>query len=135
MLAGVAVVITGCERRTEVQAASAKPAAAPAVAAVPAVSGEGAWFVQTGCAKCHAVSVYGVTPEAQIGPDLSLAVEDVQTRFGVPIEEFLENPSGTMALVLSSQIQLTPEQKKVAIEKLHAAFAAHQKAGGVAASH
>jgi hypothetical protein len=110
-------------------------AATPTAAASPApssVSAEGEWFVKTGCAKCHAVSVYGVKSEAQIGPDLSMAVEDVKTRFGVPIEEFLENPSGTMALVLSSQIQLTPEQKKVAIAKLHAAYAAHQKTTGSA---
>ena len=114
------------------EAASAPAADAPPTSAVTA---EGEWFVKTGCAKCHAVSVYGVKSEAQIGPDLSIAVEDVKTRFGVPIEEFLDNPSGTMALVLSSQIQLTPEQKKVAIAKLHAAYAAHQKAnGGVRAS-
>lgn len=115
-------------------AAAPAPAAPPAGAAA-AVSPEGQWFVETGCSQCHAVSVYGVKPPAEIGPDLALAVEDVQTRFGVSLEEFLENPSGTMALVLSSQIQLTPEQKKVALEKLHQAFEAHKAAGGGAASH
>ena len=111
-------------------------AAPPPAAAATIVSGEGEWFVKTGCSKCHAVSAFGVTSEAQIGPDLSIAVEDVKTRFGVSIEEFLDTPSGTMALVLSSQIQLTPEQKQVAIQKLHAAYAAHQKSnGGVQASH
>jgi hypothetical protein len=32
-----------------------------------------------------------------------------------------------MSVVLSRQIVLTPEQKAVAVEKLHEAFAEHQK--------
>jgi hypothetical protein len=134
LLLALALLAGGCESRTQAtpDQTAAVAAAAPATSAT---SPEGEWFVKTGCAKCHAVSVYGVTPEAQIGPDLALAVEDVKTRFGVPLEEFFDNPSGTMALVLSSQIQLTPEEKKVAIRKLHEAFEAHQKAGGIAASH
>ena len=131
------LLAAGCESRTDAKAEAPAPesaATAPAQA-VSAVSPEGEWFVKTGCAKCHEVSVYGVKPETQIGPDLALAVEDVKTRFGVPVEEFFESPSGTMALVLSSQIPLTPEEKKVAIRKLHEAYAAHQKAGGLATSH
>jgi hypothetical protein len=79
------------------------------------------------------VSAYDVKSQAQIGPDLSIAVEDVRTRFGVELEEFLENPSGTMALVFSSQIQLTPEQKQVALQKLRDAYAEHQRKAGVSA--
>ena len=48
---------------------------------------------------------------AQIGPDLSTAVEDVQTRFGRTVDDFLREPTGTMSVVLSRQIILTPEQK------------------------
>ena len=64
---------------------------------------------------------------AQIGPDLSTAVEDAQTRFGRTLDDFIKNPTGTMAVVLSRQIILTPEQKEVAIQKLREAFAEYQK--------
>jgi cytochrome c2 len=90
-------------------------------------TGPGAWFVQTGCFVCHSLSVYGVKSPAQIGPDLSNAVEDVQSRFGRTIDDFLREPSGTMAVVLSRQIVLTPEQKAIAIEKLREAFKEYQK--------
>ena len=98
-----------------------------------AASGPGQWFVETGCVQCHSVSVFDVKSQAQIGPDLSVAVEDVKTRFGVELDEFLENPSGTMALVFSSQIQLTPDQKKVALQKLRDAYAEHQRRTGASA--
>lgn len=96
-------------------------------------TGPGGWFVQTGCFVCHSVSVFGVKSPAQIGPDLSMAVEDVQSRFGVTIDQFLANPTGTMSVVLSRQIILTPEQKQVAIQKLREAFAEYQRQRGEAA--
>ena len=85
-------------------------------------TGPGAWFVSTGCFVCHSISVFGVKSPAQIGPDLSNAVEDVQSRFGRTLDDFLAAPTGTMAVVLSRQIVLTPEQKQVAIQKLREAF-------------
>ena len=96
-------------------------------------TGPGAWFVQTGCFVCHSVSSLGVKSPAQIGPDLSIAIEDVQKRFGVTIDDFLKNPTGTMSVVLSRQIILTPEQKATAITKLREAFDAYerQRAAGV----
>lgn len=90
-------------------------------------TGPGGWFVQTGCFVCHSISALGVRSPAQIGPDLSNAVEDVQSRFGVTIDAFLANPTGTMSVVLSRQIILTPEQKQVAIQKLREAFAEYQR--------
>ena len=72
-------------------------------------------------------SSLGVTSPAQIGPDLSIAVEDVQSRFGRTLDDFIDKPTGTMAVVLSRQIVLTPEQKKVAVQKLREAFAEHQR--------
>jgi cytochrome c2 len=90
-------------------------------------TGPGAWFVKTGCFVCHSVSALGVKSPAQIGPDLSTAVEDVQSRFGVTVDDFLARPTGTMSVVLSRQIVLSPEEKKVAVQKLHEAFAEHQK--------
>lgn len=97
-------------------------------------TGPGGWFVQTGCFVCHSISALGVRSPAQIGPDLSNAVEDVQSRFGVTIDAFLANPTGTMSVVLSRQIILTPEQKQVAIQKLREAFAEYQRQRGTPAA-
>ncbi len=91
------------------------------------LQGPGAWFVKTGCFVCHSISVFGVKSPAQIGPDLSNAVEDVQSRFGRTVDDFLAAPTGTMSVVLSRQIVLTPQQKAFAIEKLREAFAEYQK--------
>ncbi|MGE5232511.1 MAG: c-type cytochrome [Acidobacteriota bacterium] len=95
-------------------------------------TGPGAWFVKTGCFVCHSISALGVKSPAQIGPDLSTAVEDVQSRFGRTLDDFLREPTGTMSVVLSRQIILTPEQKAVAIGKLREAFQEHlrQKEAG-----
>jgi cbb3-type cytochrome oxidase cytochrome c subunit len=90
-------------------------------------TGPGAWFVKTGCFVCHSISALGVKSPAQIGPDLSNAVEDVQSRFGRTIDDFLAAPTGTMSVVLSRQIILSPAEKTVAIEKLRDAFKEYQR--------
>jgi hypothetical protein len=90
-------------------------------------TGPGAWFVQTGCFVCHSIAALKVRSPAQIGPDLSTAVEDTQKRFALTVDQFLKNPTGTMSVVLSRQIILTPEQKEIAIQKLRAAFAEYQR--------
>jgi cytochrome c2 len=90
-------------------------------------TGPGAWFVKTGCFVCHSVSALGVKSPAQIGPDLSTAVEDVQARFGRTVDDFLNAPTGTMSVVLSRQIILSPAEKAIAVQKLREAFAEHQK--------
>jgi len=97
-------------------------------------TGPGAWFVQTGCFVCHSIGALGVRSPAQIGPDLSTAVEDTQTRFGRTVDDFLREPTGTMAVVLSRQIVLTPAQKEVAVAKLREAFAEYQRQKQEAAS-
>jgi cytochrome c2 len=89
-------------------------------------NGPGSWFVQTGCFVCHSISALGVKSPAQIGPDLSTAVEDTQSRFGKTVDDFIMNPTGTMSVVLSRQIVLNTDQRKVAIQKLREAYAAHQ---------
>jgi len=89
--------------------------------------GPGAWFVKTGCFVCHSISALGVKSPAQIGPDLSTAVEDTQTRFGRTVDDFLREPTGTMSVVLSRQIVLSPEQKATAVEKLREAYAEHER--------
>jgi mono/diheme cytochrome c family protein len=104
------------------------PRSAEELAAEQAMkTGPGGWFVQTGCFVCHSVSALGVKSPAQIGPDLSTAVEDTQSRFGMTIDAFLANPTGTMSVVLSRQIVLTPEQKQTAVQKLREAFAEYQR--------
>ena len=86
------------------------------------LEGEGAFFVRKGCFVCHSVSTLDVESASKIGPDLSEAVTDVQSRFGMQLEDFLNNPRGTMAVVLSTQIILSPEEKREAVEKLKIAY-------------
>ena len=91
------------------------------------LEGEGAFFVKKGCFTCHAVTSLGIESAAKIGPDLSEAVTDVQSRFGLTLEDFLRKPSGTMAVVLATQIPLTDDEKKEAIEKLKIAYQRKQE--------
>lgn len=99
----------------------------------------GEWFVQTGCTACHSISVYGLWEPASRAPDLSIAVQDVQERFGRSLEDFLREPTGTMAMVLSSRIVLTDSDRATAIAKLEEAYALYQRqragAGRPVASH
>jgi hypothetical protein len=96
------------------------------------LEGEGAFFVRKGCFICHDVSSLGIESAAKIGPDLSIAVSDVQARFGRTLEDFLKNPTGTMAVVLSTQIHLSEDERKEAVEKLHLAFERKQKGAEIA---
>ncbi len=84
--------------------------------------GPGAMFVTKRCFVCHSVSTLGIEAAAQIGPDLAIAVTDVQSRFGKTLEDFLANPTGTMGVVLSTMITLTPEERAQIIEKLRYAY-------------
>ncbi len=90
-------------------------------------SGPGAFFVKKNCFVCHSVSTLGIEAAAQIGPDLALAVADVQSRFGRTLDDFLAKPTGTMEVVLSTMIILTPEERKEAIEKLRYAYELKQE--------
>lgn len=84
------------------------------------VSGE--FFVQKGCVECHSVSVFGLKSQNNTGPDLALAVEDAPKRFGKSLDMFWMNPTGTMQMVLSSKITLTPDEKNQALDLLKAAY-------------
>lgn len=107
-------------------ACGGKPDAAPAggatssVAAAPATTTDprGAIFVTKGCPQCHSISAFGIKSATEVGPDLTLAYEDVQTRFGTKLEEFLAAPTGTMQVVLSSMITLTPAERDSVIRIL-----------------
>ena len=67
-----------------------------------------ALFVQKGCPQCHTISALGVKSPAEIGPDLTFAYSDVQSRFNMKLEEFLKNPTGTMQVVLELADQAQP---------------------------
>jgi cytochrome c551/c552 len=84
--------------------------------------GEGSFFVKKTCFICHDVTVLGVESATKIGPDLSIAYADVQSRFGRTLDDFLHNPTGTMSVVLSTQIHLTDAEKSEAIKTLTAAY-------------
>ena len=86
------------------------------------LTGEGSFFVKKGCFACHSISAFDIKSAADIGPDLSFAVTDVQSRFGKTLEDFLASPTGTMAVVLSTQIQLTNEERQEAVAKLKSAY-------------
>ncbi len=86
------------------------------------MEGEGAFFVKKGCFICHSVSTLGIESATNIGPDLSEAVVDVQSRFGRTLEDFLANPTGTMSVVLATQIQLSADEKQEVIKKLKYAY-------------
>jgi cytochrome c2 len=85
------------------------------------LAGEGAFFVKHTCFICHDVSTLGIESATKIGPDLAKAVTDVPSRFGRPLDDFLMSPTGTMAVVLSTQIHLTEDERREAIAKLKVA--------------
>lgn len=68
-------------------------------------------FARKGCPQCHTISALGIKSPAEIGPDLTGAYDDVQTRFGLQLDQFLAAPTGTMQVVLSSMIKLTPAER------------------------
>lgn len=86
------------------------------------LTGEGSFFVKKGCFACHSISAFDIKSAADIGPDLSFAVADVQSRFGKTLDDFLASPTGTMAVVLSTQIQLTDQERQEAVAKLKSAY-------------
>jgi len=89
------------------------------------LTGPGAFFVRKGCFICHDVTAFGVESAAKLGPDLSVAYSDVQSRFGRTLEDFLAAPTGTMAVVLSTQIHLTDAERTEAIGLLKEAYQKH----------
>lgn len=93
------------------------------------VSGEGAFFSRKGCFTCHSISIYHIISPTNIGPDLTFAKEDVRRRFGIPLELFIENPSGTMQIVLSSIFPLSKKEKKEAVKLLNRAWKMKQEKG------
>jgi mono/diheme cytochrome c family protein len=104
-------------------------AAAPPPPATTSSDPRAAIFVRKGCPQCHTISALGVKSPTELGPDLTYAYTDVQNRFSMKLEEFLKNPTGTMQVVLSSQIKLSPEERDSVI---HILKGLHENAEDVA---
>lgn len=106
-------------------AAAAAPPAAP-----PPAAARGSIFERKGCPQCHSISAFGIKSKTDVGPDLTNAYADVQTRFGVKLDDFLVAPTGTMQMVLSSLIKLTPAERDSIIhilKELHEEREEHEK--------
>jgi len=86
------------------------------------LTGDGAFFAKFSCFVCHSIEAFEIQSPTNKGPDLSWAPEDVRTRFNKTVEEFLFEPTGTMKIILESQIVLTDEQKWEAIDKIMKAY-------------
>ncbi len=84
--------------------------------------GDGAFFVEKSCFVCHSIKAFEIKSPTEKGPDLSYAPDDVRTRFNKTVEEFLFDPTGTMKIILESQILLTDEEKWEAINKIMKAY-------------
>jgi cytochrome c2 len=84
--------------------------------------GDGAFFVEKSCFVCHSIKAFDIYSPTEKGPDLSFAPDDVRTRFNKTLEEFLFEPTGTMKIILESQIILTDEEKWEAINKITKAY-------------
>jgi cytochrome c551/c552 len=93
---------------------------APGPQAAASSDPRAAIFLEKGCPQCHTISALGIKSPTEIGPDLTYAYTDVQSRFSMKLEEFLHNPTGTMQVVLSSQIQLSPQERDSVIHLLKA---------------
>jgi cytochrome c2 len=86
------------------------------------LAGDGAFFVEHSCFVCHSIEAFEIASPTDKGPDLSWAPDDVRARFNKTVEEFLFEPTGTMKIILESQIVLTDEQKWEAIDKIMKAY-------------
>ncbi len=85
-------------------------------------SGDGAFFVGKSCFVCHSIEAFDIKSPTDKGPDLSRAPDDVRARFNKTVEEFLFDPTGTMKIILESQIVLTDEEKWEAINRIMRAY-------------
>ncbi|RSK26598.1 cytochrome C [Bacillus sp. HMF5848] len=74
-------------------------------------------FSAKGCLGCHAVEGLGLQGGAT-GPDLTHAYENVESKHGKPIEEFLKEPTSAVMSGVISGNPLTDEQISKIVEAL-----------------
>jgi hypothetical protein len=115
------LVLTACGEK---KSAAPPATTVPAIGGMPALPGmttsdpRGEIFLRKGCPQCHSISSFAIKSPREMGPDLGNAYADVQTRFGVKLNDFLAAPTGTMQMVLGSMIQLTPAERDSIIHVL-----------------
>ena len=80
-------------------------------------------FVRRGCNDCHAIAALQVRARHDVAPDLTYAYGDVLLRYGVDLETFLDQPSGTMRLMLRSHIRLTEADRDSIVQILRGVYA------------
>jgi hypothetical protein len=120
-LVGVAALlflVSACGKDRAPAGAAGQPAAASGTTALVAMQPDSVRanpraqiFLTKGCPQCHKISKLGVVAQIEAGPDLALAYEDVRSRFNTSLDSFLAAPTGTMQIVLSSQIRLSPTER------------------------
>jgi cytochrome c551/c552 len=109
----------GAERETTKPVGDGAAANGATVSATPTSSDpRAAIFLEKGCPQCHTISALGIKSPSEIGPDLTIAATDVKSRFNMELEDFLKNPTGTMQIVLSSQIKLSSAERDSIIKIL-----------------
>lgn len=118
------LALAGCRDRADAshQPAQARPALNPAIGPQSEAAlrdPRAQIFLTKGCPQCHSISELAVVSPTNAGPDLALAVMDVRTRFNTSLGEFLNKPTGTMQIVLSSQIALSPVERDSVVKLLH----------------
>jgi cytochrome c551/c552 len=119
IIVAVVLLVSACAGRDTPQPAGDSAADASAVSSAPASSDpRAAIFIEKGCPQCHSISALGVKSPAEVGPDLTIAYTDVRSRFNMELKDFLQNPTGTMQIVLSSQIKLSPTERDSIVEIL-----------------
>lgn len=82
--------------------------------------GEGRAIIQSGCISCHSVSALNIQGGAT-GPDLSQAYNNVEGKHGVPLDEFLKNPTSAVMSGVIGGDPLTDDERTAIIEALKAA--------------
>ena len=68
-------------------------------------------FLTKGCPQCHPITKLQIVSPTSAGPDLSVAFHDVRQRFSTSLDSFLASPTGTMQIVFSAQIKLSPAER------------------------
>jgi hypothetical protein len=111
LLLGLLAAACGGQQKSE-QSLGGTPSSGGVGATTPASSDpRAALFLEKGCPQCHSISALGVKSATEVGPDLTLAYSEVKNRFNVSLEEFLPHPTGTMQVVLSQMITLSPAER------------------------
>ena len=72
-----------------------------------------------GCIDCHSVKLYGIKSFNNTGPDLTNVQNNVQKKYKITINEFIENPpSNVMTNVIRGK-KYTEETRNKIVESLY----------------